>query len=616
MVVPAVSCQMVEFHRFGRPQMILLPENRYIRTSGWDRVAQELSPSLDQEALLLDLNALRYDGAAAAGEAQDARTRLADEAARFLDAIDPADGALRQVDLVTNAAELWAFPFEACFARRPEWLTAPDRGVVLTRRIRGDFSDRAGAWPAVPRVLFVHAPVTRDLEAPLVEAHLRAVTDALAPWMTGNRKKDDALLAVREVTSASHLARWRDELKPAFVHLLAHGAQAPRNPRLPQREVWGVRLGYEGEPGTPPVEIAEALRPTDGFPLVVTLAACDSANQASPAFAVQSVAQELHRCGVPVVIGSQLPLTKPGSQTLARAFYRRLLQGDDVRVALHAARVALHEDVAAGHDWLSLVGYVRLPPEEYGAHLEEVGLRMELRMLDAAQQRADPLIAGGGPPAEFAAIEALVQQRLASLRDRRRRLQNTAMLLEECSGLEASACKRLAELRFVRGLHYDAGRAGDWQASRDALNESHAAYRTAYEANLHSHWLGVQQLALEAVLTGSVARPADWPMVERAAQIAGDAAARKGKEDYWSCGTLMELALIGPRAARGRDLERAKAEAARMVERARKAGDEFAVASTRRQVERYVRWWIKDHGFFSAAGDLSADARELLGILS
>ena len=109
-----------------------------------------------------------------------------------------------------------------------------------------------------------------------------------------------------------------------------------------------------------------------------------------------SLAQELHRLGVPVVVASQLPLTMAGSVVMARVFYRYLLEGDDVRRALHAARVALRDDANAGHDWLSLVGYVRLPPEGYARHLAEFGLRAELGMLDAQQKRADRLSVQGG----------------------------------------------------------------------------------------------------------------------------------------------------------------------------------------------------------------------------
>jgi hypothetical protein len=608
--VASVTCQMVEFHRYAGKD-VLRREGKYIRTSGWDSAAQELSPNLDHEDLLRDLNALRY-GIGSTQDVSEARARLATEATHFLDGIAPAHDHLAQLDLVTNAGELWAFPFEACFERYPAWLQDEQSGVVLTRRIRSDFAETPGTWPAVPRVLFVHAPVTRDLEQSLVDAHVQALRDALHDWFSGKDEQDRDLLHVREVTSAHELTHARDELAPTYVHLLAHGAATRGDPLLPDRTIWGLRLGYEGEHGVPPADVAEALRREKDRPLVVTLAACDSANQMGAVFAVQSVAQELHRCGVPVVVGSQLPLTKTGSLVLVRAFYERLLRGADVRAALHAARVRLRADAEAHHDWLSLVGYVRLPPETYAEHLAEVGLRMELRLLDAAQKRADRLSEHGGTLDEFAAVEQRVQTRLGSLQAGQARLSHRRDLLEECHGLEASAYKRLAELRFVRGLRHATTREKDWADSWQALTESLARYRTAYEADLHSHWLGGQQVALEAALTGRVSSPDDWLFTQRAARIARD---RSPGRDYWACGTLAELTLLGPCAGAPRDIPAAQATLALFRKRAEDAGDAFAVEATRRQFRRYVHWWTNEHGYFPGRGDLSNDALELLPLL-
>src|SRR5262249_16044286 len=149
------------------------------------------------------------------------------------------------------------------------------------------------------------------------------------------------------------------------------------------------------------------------------------------------------------------------------------------------------------------------------------GLRIDLRLLDAAQARADALSgAAAGPLTAFNEIEQHVKARLQSLSRRKPRFAGRKDLLNECCGLEASALKRIAELLFVRGLQYPIQRDADWKASTDALKDSLAAYRTAYESHLQSHWLGAQQLALDAVLNGAVSRPVDYEIVERAAEIA------------------------------------------------------------------------------------------------
>jgi hypothetical protein len=615
--VASVSYRTVEFHRFGSPEELLKPDNRYIRTAGWDARAVIVSPGLEYDDFQRSLNALRYGPLATDSDIISARNRLAAEAVRFLGGVEPAAGELLQVDLVTNAAELWAFPFEACFLDRQTWLKDGDSGVVVTRRIRGDFSDTATPWPVTPRVLFVHAPAAADLSAELIEQHVRALENALAPWARG-KDVGSPLLTVCQAESAEDLEKWRTQCAPSYVHVLAHGALAPGDPLLPDKKIWGLRLGGVNEPGVSPSDVADALQPSDGLPLVVTIAACDSGNQGNPVYGARSVVQELHRCGVPVVVGSQLPLTKDGSVTLTQSFYHRLLRGDDVRVALHAARLAVKADPKAAHDWLSIVGYVRLPPEGYAAYLEEIGLRIELRLLDAAQARADLLTAsGGGTIEDFADIETQLLTRLESLNARRSGAKGRKEFLEECCGLEASAYKRLAELRFEHGLRHPAARTAAWQSARDALDKALAAYRAAYQADLNSHWLGIQQLALDVVLHGTVARPDDWTVVRSAAEIARDRPAHDGDvQDYWSCGTLAELALIAPRANQPRNLEMASKAAGALVSRARQAKDEFAIESTRRQMRRYVRWWTTGNGFFPGSEDLAQDATDLLRILT
>jgi hypothetical protein len=180
----SLSCRTIEFHRFGGAANLLEPENKYIRTAGWDEVAKEVSPTLDHKMFQRNLNMLRYQ-LVTAGAAAQAQATLAAEASRFLDVVQCEDGRLLQVDVVTSAAELWAFPFEAAFTKFEQWLKDGDGGVVITRRIHGDFSDKATTWPVMPRVLFLHAPVARDRDQTFIDEHLAALTSALAPWSRG-----------------------------------------------------------------------------------------------------------------------------------------------------------------------------------------------------------------------------------------------------------------------------------------------------------------------------------------------------------------------------------------------------------------------------------------------
>jgi hypothetical protein len=614
---------MVEFHRFGPTQALLSPSGHFIRTTGWDGRATDVAPTIDHEGLLRRLNLLRYNPAGKPSEVEEARRALSSEATAFLPPVEPSQDELVQVDLVTNAAELWAFPFEACFAGKAAWLSSPSSGVEVTRRIRGDFSDQRSDWPDKPKVLFLHAPIAPDLQQDLVGKHVAGLTEALSPWSRGKDVRDSGLLEVQEVWSAQEMADAMAKVKPTYVHVLAHGADIRPDPVLYQKVVWGLRLGTAAASGVDPVAVAEALTPAGGPPFVVTLAACDSGNQADSVFGAGSLAQELHRRGVPVVVGSQFPLTQASSPVLVRSFYTRLCRGEDVRVALHAARVELKAAPGAAHDWLSLVGYVRLP-EGYGEHLLRVGLKAELGMLDALQRRMDRVLEDGGPLDRLDEIESLVRSRLQSLEGRCAGLMDRRDLLDECFGLQASACKRIAELRFLRGRLSPGSVDADRTASRQALEESLKRYRTAYEADIHSHWLGMQQLALEAILNGKIADADDWKMVRRAAALVRDAPPpAKGPRDYWSGGTLVELFLLCPLAGRDPESDRTREAVKSFRERtdaARTAGDaggaDFAVQSLRRQLNRYVTWWTKANGFFPGRdSDLAEDARAILRLL-
>jgi hypothetical protein len=343
---------------------------------------------------------------------------------------------------------------------------------------------------------------------------------------------------------------------------------------------------------------------------VVTFAACDSANQTELTYTNYSVAQELHRLGVPVVVASQLPLTMAGSVVMAREFYRYLLEGGDVRRALHAMRVALRSDASSGHDWLSLVGYVRLPPEGYARYVLEFGLRAELGMLDAQQKRADRLTTNGGDASEFDGVERQLCKRIAALITRCRDLDGSSQhLVDESHGLLASANKRLAELLFTRAENLRDRRDLDLAASREALSQSLACYRAAYRKNIQNHWLGIQLLAIQAALVAQFENPNDWNIVHRAAELARDA----DEKNFWACGTLAESHLLAPIAGTPKQLDAAGDALDLLRKRARgHKGEQFAIDSTRRQLKRYVSWWTNANGFFPARTDLSNDANQLI----
>jgi CHAT domain len=620
-----IGSTTIEFHRFGGAPGVLLKDAKYIRTCGYQKAADEVVVRIEPRELRRSLNRLRYGFTRTTKSEADAQQLLGAEADNFLPESQIfADGrtALHQVDIVTHASELRAYPFEAIYANESRaYLESPDKGMILTRRIRSEFSYTVPPWPEVPSVLFVHAQVDHDLSQELIDEHRLALSEALAPWGNPQDLEKRNLLVVREIDSVEALALARKLASFSYIHILAHGARMAEEDMEEHETEWGLRLGRVDTDAVSPKAIADALKPINEHPLVVTLAACDSGTAERPELGNSSLVETLHRNGIPVVVASQFPLTKPGSITLTKEFYRPLLSGADVRIALHAARVALREEARQvderRHDWLSLVGYVRLPAEGYSQYLRAFGLRVQLHMLEAARKDAESLFAEIPPPREtFDRVESRLHKRIMQLQSRKEELSgNQDRELEaECAGLLASGSKSLAELRFVQARQFPEEKGRFDSLSRATLEDSLKWYSETYRRDLSRHWHGIQKLALEVALTGRISDPTELMFIRRVAQNACD----ENQNEYWACGTLAEAILLGALTPEGLDLTSARAALNLLRERsARNANDNgFAVKSARRQFERYVTWWTKGNGYFpERESDISAHAQALVGCL-
>ena len=394
------------------------------------------------------------------------------------------------------------------------------------------------------------------------------------------------------------------ESKSGFthIHLLAHGTPV----RVENDDRFGVALNHvvEGVDAVKPEHLAEALTTTDSRSVVVTLAACDLANQTDSITPEKSVAHELHVAGIPVVIASQLPLTIDGSIILFRRFYRHLFAGHDVRAALHEARVDLYNSPEAGHDWVSLVGYVRLN-EGYAEFLKQVALQARLDSLENLKEKVDVLEEDGAGADDFEQVRVALEREIKNLDDLLENSEGGAAR-DENLGLLGSAEKRMAELYF-----HHLEDAGEHQQTRRALERARGWYSSAFKKNRSHHWTAVQYLVLDAAITGTFdAR--DWKTACYAAEVA-----RSNEEEYWAQGSLAELALLGQVIGAKTD-ESAETYLNEMRDRADRFADDkgaFAFRSTKLQLSRYVDWWRQDLGFFPDAPDLAPEAERLAGLL-
>lgn len=359
--------------------------------------------------------------------------------------------------------------------------------------------------------------------------------------------------------------------------------------------------------------LVDALNLQGTLPQVVTLAICDGASQTNTVVPYESLAQRLHLAGVPIVVGSQLPLTFEGSVLLVKEFYKHL-GGNDVREVLHQTRVALYEEKGRlrSHDWMSMVSYVQLP-EGYSDHLCKMRLEACLAKLKVAQGWADQ-VAKCGPTSQrvFLQVKERLKERIDELKDFLKppsTSRSSNDLYQENAGLLGSAYKRLAELLEVQRRRDPSILLTE---IRDALQQSRKAYRVGYEKNLSHHWTGVQCLSLEAVLSGIIEKPGYWYAAMEGAEL--DA---KEPQEYWAWGSIAELWLLAVYATKKDGFGEAKQALAMFKQRVANSKDEtFAIESTRRQMNRYVTWWTKANGCFpQAESDLSAPAQQLVKAL-
>ena len=335
------------------------------------------------------MRALRYDEDAISKDKIPELRALGIDMAKVLGTIPRLAGSLggdtRGVDtlvhlsLTLSASELAALPFELSkvpigpTAWTESWLALQSRvPVVITRRTR-NVSTRGFRGLRRPRVLFISADPD-DENVPFYE-HRAAIFNAMRPFLDpaaqcprlyeGGRVEvfgDEALTITRGIPF-DVVARHCAASPYTHIHVLAHGAvdtslgDSSSGLRLHPDDgvVSGERLAsaFAGLVG-------ESLHRPD----VVTLATCDSGKPGDPLVPGASIVHALHQAGIPLVLGSQFPLTKEGSVIVAQEFYNALLWGEHPWIVLHRVRSALHGRLRArDHDWASLVVYEALPTQ-------------------------------------------------------------------------------------------------------------------------------------------------------------------------------------------------------------------------------------------------------------
>jgi hypothetical protein len=562
--------------------------------------------------------------------------------------------------LILSAYELSLLPLE--LASAPEGLPGAGRSLALlgdlplciTREVR-----RVGIaqcrWPERPRILFAAAAPPGVGPIPL-DAHLLALRQVIDPWVAfadrprpsppadkGLRThRDDYLTVLPQATArAVEEACARDDF--THVHILAHGIELLGT----GQGSYGLALHGEGGRGRQDVNGDDLAKMLGGGraqrPTVVTLAICDSGRvgPVERAGGGASIAHALHEEGIPLVVASQFPLSHAASVLMTQVLYKGLLQGDDPRLVLYDLRDRLRSRVLGTHDWASLVAYASFP-ENLEEQLADVRYVQARAAVEAALQLNDSVNKAieepgpDSPPRTDAQRESDFRQARQRMTEAERR-QNELLAdemhgrqperLARMHGLLASTKKRFAESFFRENQLYPQGDARakpNEDEPKKYLTEARNSYWDAFQVDRSSSWAVVQYLAIEAVLEGVkglVAMQSQWVAARVLAESdlsLKEEHPHKEQRKAMAYGSLLELCLLGqplPPEGRGtRTNDEAKVEAERLATALKRLehSDSIELYSTRRQIQRYYRWFSTYQPELKPLDDL---AKHIVGLL-
>ncbi|WP_300675435.1 CHAT domain-containing protein [Desulfoluna sp.] len=520
-----------ELLRHGPPHnQLLSPLTRYMGLCGRHEPTT-VTLTYEQQNFITLLRALRYGEE----ETQTRQGQIRELSAAMGQILEKVPGLIADLSLdgeeqlvhlrlVFSASELALLPFEMADAAKGfpgEGLPLSlqqDVPVVITREIRG-IPGQGMSWTQRPRILFAAASPPGVGSIPF-KAHLLALRVAISPWLpqpSENVTPTQRLAPFLTVLPAATLEQIQGACAKGnytHIHILAHGARVPDT----SEARYGLALCDDRDPGNVDVvdgqRLSAALRikkREEGFssPLMVTLASCDSGQQGSVVLPGSSLVHAIHNAGVPLVIGSQYPLTKAGSVTLAQTLYSGLLWGKDPRICLYELRQQLRRQDRTTHDWGSLIAYASLP-DDIENQLRELKTSQAHRALSASLNRAHNLTEKGMDKSDenFDRViedirhtinfvpEAKTDRDAAFLAAQETRIHKLCSL--------GSAEKRKAQALYLK---YDDtlttephARAPLPDTALQALEHALGFYQRASAINAHAHWPGTQVLSLSIFL--------------------------------------------------------------------------------------------------------------------
>jgi hypothetical protein len=539
--------------------------------------------------------------------------------------------------IVVSGSELSLIPFEMAIAP----LAYPGEGlefclqaslpIVVTREIRRS-RPLAVRWnqtsKTLPKVLLVYAEPD-GMKVP-AKAHIQAIREALEPWIRrlpepertdnaedNNRKRLKLVKnRLRLLPNASIDDIYNICAKEQFthVHILAHGdtyenagvkhfgVALCKNGSSQKEVVSGKRLAKA-------LQAEGALGASRSQPLVVTLATCDSGNQADVLVPGGSIAHDLHVEGIPWVFASQFPLTVPGSVRVAQTLYPRLFRGDDPRQILFELRRQLYQGSQNDHDWASIVAYAALS-RDFSSEVAAFCSRQIREAINVSLEYADSLAATADTNQQTRTVQEVqkvideVEGWLHTWEGRKPTGQSADDRLRrsEIIGMHGSTYKRMALLL----AQVEGDKSENFKRDyRKALDYYRQAMGEAAATGIAYYWTATQYLSLQAMcgLKGISAHHRDPETYDLARRLASlDMESNQSNSTRaWAHGTLAELALLGAYHSPFEGAQAQIAEHQKKIEAevenhcsrivALMGPRSFHVGSTLRQFKRYVGPW-------------------------
>jgi hypothetical protein len=516
--------------------------------------------------------------------------------------IDDLTNGTHHLELYLNPSELALIPFELLLnkSKKPYFLQENNLQIFITRNFRRNKEKRLNIIPKKPRVLFIHSKpkhksyLNQFFSDLPYKDHALYIKKALKYWGDNSSSYKELSNETFEQFKTEILVAIEEEKPFTHIHILAHGSLI-FDYKQPSNFEYGIAF-YSNEPietsykATPAQEIKDffnSIEEKNNLPYMVNYMICDGANFVNGMKANKNPVQVTFEAGIPVVLGSQFPLSMKGSTYITSELYKALFVGEDIRSSLMKIKEVLYKKQDEyGHDWTSLVSYIDFP-DNYNLQLISIKNELQLTILNNLRDKSKDITKD-----DFIRIKVQVETAIKSLKANIIASEENPDLLPEkhileSNGLIASAYKRLAEGEFKKSELFGINTI---ENQFQFLENSKSWYLSTSKKNLSHYWSTSQYVSLSIILEGvNDENISYWNICK----IAALNDIETNPNSYWAYGALIELNLLSEITNNIVEFKRETIEYVnKLILNAKYSNQHIAIKSTLLQLIRYSEWWM------------------------